>query len=688
MANIRISELPAADPITGPELVPATQTGQTVKVTMDEIKNFVADEIGGAFQPVDGDLTNIADITTTGILVRAASENWLTRTILGAEDRVTVGNGDGISGNISIDIHTNYVGQTSITTLGTITVGTWNGSIIPATFGGAGNINGILKANGTGLVTAAISGTDFVGTGSITTSGLSTNTTTLLGRTTATAGPIEELTVSDGLILTSGTLSASPLLDALDDKADFSIHTDSLSPTGFVNKNDSVYSFDIGTREFSIEPTSTEFYYYEAGQKYLVVAPQSVITSDVDGVHLIYFDGETLTAFANPTLSQRLEIGRTKTVVASLYWNATTNSVITLNDNRYEIQMDAMTRVYLSVTEGIRYISGLALIDLVTEGNGSSDTHAQFGIDDGVLLNNDIVLTPALVAATTGVPTIYREGANGIWVKDTLAGFSILTTGTGRPAYNQFSGGWLLTEVPNGNYVLYHLFATGDTTEPLVSIMGTGIYPDLTRARGAAETEINNIIADQSLPPDVRPIATVIYQSSNTYTNAVKARIRTFSSASPYRDWRADQLTQVVSSITNHNNLSNLQGGAVGEYFHLTTSEHNSITSRNNANELIIDTGVTNIDLAIGEYFTLELTESITDITFSNLPGAGKGASISIFIQQDGTGAHTVALPANFKAIDGSDVAVQSAANAISILKLTTFDNGTRWEYYMKAGAA
>lgn len=42
----------------------------------------------------------------------------------------------------SIDIASTYVGQTSITTLGTITSGTWTGSIIGATYGGTGVNNG------------------------------------------------------------------------------------------------------------------------------------------------------------------------------------------------------------------------------------------------------------------------------------------------------------------------------------------------------------------------------------------------------------------------------------------------------------------------------------------------------------------------------------------------------------------
>lgn len=55
--------------------------------------------------------------------------------IVGTADRLTVGAN-------SIDIASTYVGQTSITTLGTIATGTWNGSIISGTYGGTGVNNG------------------------------------------------------------------------------------------------------------------------------------------------------------------------------------------------------------------------------------------------------------------------------------------------------------------------------------------------------------------------------------------------------------------------------------------------------------------------------------------------------------------------------------------------------------------
>jgi hypothetical protein len=72
----------------------------------------------------------------------------------------------------NIDISSNYIGQVSITTLGTITTGSWNGSVITVAFGGTGASTfaaGYLKASGTSPFTtvAAIPNTDISGLGTM-----------------------------------------------------------------------------------------------------------------------------------------------------------------------------------------------------------------------------------------------------------------------------------------------------------------------------------------------------------------------------------------------------------------------------------------------------------------------------------------------------------------------------------------
>ena len=77
--------------------------------------------------------------------------------VVGTADRITV-NAD------SIDIASTYIGQSSITTLGTITTGTWNGTAISVAYGGLGltsAVTGLLKGNGTSYA-AAVAGTDYL----------------------------------------------------------------------------------------------------------------------------------------------------------------------------------------------------------------------------------------------------------------------------------------------------------------------------------------------------------------------------------------------------------------------------------------------------------------------------------------------------------------------------------------------
>ncbi len=94
---------------------------------------------------------------------------------------------------------------------------------------------------------------------------------------------------------------------------------------------------------------------------------------------------------------------------------------------------------------------------------------------------------------------------------------------------------------------------------------------------------------------------------------------------------------------------------------------------------LSIASGVVNIDCALGDYFTLTLTANVTSITFSNLPGAGKGASKWIEIVQ-GAGPYTVAWPASFKWLGGSAGAVSTINATVDELAITTVNNGTAWK--------
>ena len=162
--------------------------------------------------------------------------------IVGTSDRITV-NAD------SIDIATTYVGQSSITTVGTITTGTWNATTIGVEYGGTGVTTlasgEYVKGNGTGGLTtsatvpvADLDGTIAIsqgGTGATTAAGARSN----LGATTKYAASNAEITPSSSTATwaVSHNLDTSDVVVSVRDLGDDSevmvdvVHTDANTVT-------------------------------------------------------------------------------------------------------------------------------------------------------------------------------------------------------------------------------------------------------------------------------------------------------------------------------------------------------------------------------------------------------------------------------------------------------------------------
>lgn len=104
---------------------------------------------------LSNDLAAVEGLVGTGFAARTGGDTWATRALVGTADRLTITNGDGIAGSPLFDIASTYAGQASITTLGVIGTGTWQGTTISTAFGGTGRTsigtaNQMLGVNTTG----------------------------------------------------------------------------------------------------------------------------------------------------------------------------------------------------------------------------------------------------------------------------------------------------------------------------------------------------------------------------------------------------------------------------------------------------------------------------------------------------------------------------------------------------------
>jgi hypothetical protein len=335
---------------------------------------------------------------------------------------------------------------------------------------------------------------------------------------------------------------------------------DMKEPTGFLNRTDSTLglSYDSGTNTvtFTITPVITNFQFYVKGTKYTKSSVESIqVASPTAGIHYLYYNS---TGVLSHTTIFNTSLFEDNALVSLFYWNTDTNSYIYFAEERHGLTMDGATQAYLHTVLGARYLSGLALQGF-TLGDGSLDSHAQFTSDSGSIRDEDIL---HVINAQTQIPILFKQG--NLWRKKTADNFPVIYSGSagytganGRLPYNQYNGTtWQLTEIDSNKFVLVHLFATNDIENKIVGIQGIAQYNDIPAARNAASEEITSL---SDLPfAEFVPIGTVIYQT-NTYTNAIDARIRAVDGAD-YVDFRGTQLYTPAGEATTHSLLSGLAG--------------------------------------------------------------------------------------------------------------------------------
>lgn len=191
-------------------------------------------QIGVDLQGYDTTLNALASYNTNGILTQTGADTFVGRSLQGTTDRITLTNGNGVLGNPTVDISSNYVGQSSITTLGTITTGVWNGTAIGDSYISSASTWNLKQAGiqfqdeGSNLGTSnTVTGINFTGngisasrTGNIITVdvGATSGVTNLTYTPSASNGIVVSDTGSDATIPAATTLIAGLMIPAQFDK--------------------------------------------------------------------------------------------------------------------------------------------------------------------------------------------------------------------------------------------------------------------------------------------------------------------------------------------------------------------------------------------------------------------------------------------------------------------------------------
>ena len=113
----------------------ATGTPTFRSIVSNDITSLAATKITGILPVANGGTGLNSSAAANGQLLIGNSTGFTLATITGTANEIVVTNG---AGSITLDIASTYVGQTSITTLGTIGTGVWQGTAIGVAYGGTG----------------------------------------------------------------------------------------------------------------------------------------------------------------------------------------------------------------------------------------------------------------------------------------------------------------------------------------------------------------------------------------------------------------------------------------------------------------------------------------------------------------------------------------------------------------------
>ena len=228
-------------------------------------------------------------------------------------------------------------------------------------------------------------------------------------------------------------------------------------------------------------------------------------------------------------------------VKAILHRRGTQINIISLG--KYSTDFSSAYAKKQAVTSWLEYGNGLIV----------STSALNFTLSSGALYQGTIRLSiPELTSLTDNFTYYYRDG---------LGDWTTLASQTAINNLNFDNGTGTLATLSNNKYGVHWVYLIVNEPSNLAVVFGQGDYNTLADARAAPVPTVLPEFAQQySVGKLVAKL--IVAKSATTITEILSPFTQVFSSTSP----------------VNHNDLGGLQGGAPGEYYHLTSARHETLS--------------------------------------------------------------------------------------------------------------
>lgn len=452
----------------------------------------------------------------------------------------------------------------------------------------------------------------------------------------------------------------------------------STTVSGFNDKNAQTLSFDDATRTLTLTATAESYSITSSIGKTFEKTLDSIQIANSSGLHGVYYNDTTgeLETFTGENRSQIYERMKTSIVVSYIEWSTTDQEHQFYTKVLKGRDMNNTTWAKNAFDKEIYVLNGLVLFDDPSEGgtvipDGNLDSSAQFGLSEGAALWTDDKHDLPLKPTGDNWTVYYRFDTDEIRNLD-KAGFMCLTDvdvgigATGRLVYND-SGAF---EVVGSNNFMYHLVGISNGVEPehrVVSFIGQNEYSTLISARNNRDVEIAAIDASFGLRQEFETVYAVLFQTRDSYGNAVRARIREISTI----------INEGGSSVVTSDVPPDLINGSDASYLHNHNSLYVGIGNDSMGNYISIDDTNSGESLLTGKSYAVNADEQ-TSIEYL-LPIGSLGREYRIRIRVDSAD-NGFALNAGTFNIEGSQSYAFNSTNANKIYEVAFSDKDFEWK--------